>query len=135
MDRPRSLAADRHSWVRYLDRDQYQEGAIVNSARWVLPVVASALAALCLPATPASASEPDPADITYTATYTPLDEAGSLDADAVDAPPSTSLSAASRPPGNDFPYDDVTHGECVTHGNSNGKAEWIKNHLALCRRG
>ncbi|MCX4429807.1 NucA/NucB deoxyribonuclease domain-containing protein [Streptomyces mirabilis] len=29
----------------------------------------------------------------------------------------------------------MTHDECVTHGNSSGKPEWVKNHFALCRRG
>ncbi|MFF2216750.1 hypothetical protein [Streptomyces antibioticus] len=29
----------------------------------------------------------------------------------------------------------MTHDECVRHGNSAGKPEWVKNHFALCQRG
>lgn len=107
----------------------------MKAARWALPVVASTLAVLLSPATAVSASNPDPADITYTATYTPLDGSGSLPAGVSDGAPLASAAGGSRPPGTNFNYHDVTHDECVRHGNSAGKPEWVKNHFALCRRG
>lgn len=106
----------------------------MRPARLALPLIASALAVLFSPATAVSASEPTPSDITYTATYTPLDRIDSAALQSTDPP--AARAANPRPPGGgNFNYHDVTHDECVRHGNSAGKPEWVKNHFALCRRG
>ncbi|WEP00651.1 NucA/NucB deoxyribonuclease domain-containing protein (plasmid) [Streptomyces sp. FXJ1.172] len=94
----------------------------------------STLAVLLSPATAAGASGPDPSRITYTATYTPLDDAGSVSAGSPDEA-AGARAGGGRPPGTDFNYHDVTYAECVKHGNSAGKPQWVKNHFALCRRG
>ncbi|MGV9248882.1 NucA/NucB deoxyribonuclease domain-containing protein [Streptomyces sp. NPDC003710] len=107
----------------------------MRSVRFAMPAVAGVLAVLLSPATAVSASEPDPADITYTATYTPLEEASPVGASTPDAEPSAGIVAGARPPGGDFNYHDVTHDECVRHSNSAGKPEWVKNRFAFCRRG
>jgi len=108
----------------------------VRPARLALPAIASALAVLLSPATALSATEPTASDINYTATYTPLEQVDSLAADTQGTAGSVARASNPRPPGGgDFNYHDVTHGECVRHGNSAGKPEWVKNHFALCRRG
>lgn len=70
-----------------------------------------------------------------TGTYTPLDEAGSVPANTSDEASGARAGGGGRPPGTDFNYHDVTYGECVKHGNSASKPEWVKNHFALCHRG
>ncbi|WP_369387258.1 NucA/NucB deoxyribonuclease domain-containing protein [Streptomyces sp. CG1] len=95
----------------------------------------SAVAVLLSPATAFSASDPKSDHITYTATYTPLDESGSAPAGASDGASGVRAGGGGRPPGTNFNYDDVTYGECVKHGNTNGQPNWVKNHFALCRRG
>lgn len=91
------------------------------------------LAVLLSPATAVSASEPDPSDIRYTATYAPLEDSGPV---PHGARPQHLLLAVPQVRGHlAVNYHDVTHNECVTHGNSAGKPERVKNHFALCRRG
>ncbi|MER5662716.1 hypothetical protein [Streptomyces mirabilis] len=62
------------SRVCHFGRDHDHQGVFVKSVRWALPAVVSTLAVLLSPATAVSASEPDPSDIVYTATYTPLED-------------------------------------------------------------
>ncbi|MGW3499054.1 NucA/NucB deoxyribonuclease domain-containing protein [Streptomyces sp. NPDC001020] len=94
----------------------------------------STLTVLLSPATAFSASAPNPDDITYTATYTPVGGAGSLPAGISGEAPAA-RAGGGRPPGTNFNYHDVTYSECVKHGNSAGKPNWVKNRFALCRRG
>ncbi|WP_148587987.1 NucA/NucB deoxyribonuclease domain-containing protein [Streptomyces sp. WAC01526] len=107
----------------------------MKSVKLTLAGVCGAISLMSTFVTPAAAS-PNPDEIRYTATYTPMYDSSQqgVSSSRSDSAISGGRIAAGGGRG-DFNYHDVTYKECVKHGNSAGKAEWVKNHFALCRRG